>query len=103
MLRSLRNHALAEELPSSVESPPLTPREREIAELIAEGLSNERIAEQLVLTPGTVANHVARILAKLGVQSRVQVAVNVAVQKSNGQSERILALLEKLRQVESAS
>ena len=45
---------------------PLTPREREVAELIAHGLSNEQIALRLVLTAGTVANHVAHILLNWG-------------------------------------
>src|SRR5437879_6909556 len=78
MLRPHLTEPLASVGPASIDSAPLTPREREIAELIAEGLSNERIAERLVLTPGTVANHVAHILDKLGVQSRVQVAVTIA-------------------------
>jgi DNA-binding CsgD family transcriptional regulator len=81
----------------------LTRREREIAELIAEGLSNEQIADRLVLRRGTVANHVAHILDKLGLQSRVQVAVTIAVQKTSRRSERVLALLERLREVDSAS
>jgi DNA-binding CsgD family transcriptional regulator len=53
----------------------LTPRHRELATLIAEGLSNEAIAERLVLTPGTVANHLRSILQRLGFDNRVQVAV----------------------------
>jgi DNA-binding NarL/FixJ family response regulator len=52
----------------------ITPREQEVAELIAHGLSNQQIAERLVLTPGTVANHVGSILSKLGARSRVEVA-----------------------------
>ena len=48
----------------------ITPREQEVAGLIAQGLSNDEIAVRLVLTPGTVANHVAHILAKLGVRTR---------------------------------
>ena len=52
----------------------LTPREREVAELIARGYSNQEIAETLVLTRGTVANHVAHILAKVGAANRTQVA-----------------------------
>jgi DNA-binding CsgD family transcriptional regulator len=87
----------------TTERGPLTPREHQITELIAEGLSNEQIAERLVLSAGTVANHVAHILAKLGLQSRVQVAVNVAARKTTQQSERVLALLERLRQVDTAS
>jgi DNA-binding CsgD family transcriptional regulator len=53
----------------------LTPRHREVATLIAEGLSNEAIAERLVLTPGTVANHLGSILQRLGFENRVQIAV----------------------------
>jgi len=53
----------------------LTPREREIARLIARGLSNRGIADELVISPATVARHVANILAKLGFGSRAQIAV----------------------------
>jgi DNA-binding NarL/FixJ family response regulator len=52
----------------------LTPREREVADLLARGYSNQQIAETLVLVRGTVANHVAHILAKLGAANRTQVA-----------------------------
>ena len=52
----------------------LTAREREVADLVARGYSNRQIADRLVLTPGTVANHIAHILNKLGVDSRVHVA-----------------------------
>src|SRR5919202_2801462 len=52
----------------------LTPREREVADLLARGYSNQQIAEALVLTRGTVANHVAHILGKLGAANRTQVA-----------------------------
>ena len=53
---------------------PLTPREREIAALVAEGLTNPQIAERLAISSGTVRIHVERILGKLGLTSRVQVA-----------------------------
>lgn len=53
----------------------LTPRQREVAALIARGYSNRRIAETLVLEEGTVANHVQHILGRLGVSNRAQVAV----------------------------
>jgi DNA-binding CsgD family transcriptional regulator len=52
----------------------LTPRQREVATLIANGLTNMEIAERLVLTPGTVANHIEHILRRLGYRSRSQVA-----------------------------
>jgi predicted ATPase/DNA-binding CsgD family transcriptional regulator len=52
----------------------LTPREQEIALLIARGLSNRGIADELVISPATAARHVANILTKLGLNSRAQVA-----------------------------
>jgi predicted ATPase/DNA-binding CsgD family transcriptional regulator len=51
-----------------------TPRELEIARLIADGLSNKAIAERLVISPATVARHVANIMLKLGFRSRAQIA-----------------------------
>jgi DNA-binding NarL/FixJ family response regulator len=53
----------------------LTPREREVAALVAEGLSNTEIARRLVISPGTAANHVAHIMRTLRAWNRVQVAV----------------------------
>ncbi len=52
----------------------LTPREREIVALIANGHSNRSIADELVISPATAARHVANILAKLGFSSRAQIA-----------------------------
>ena len=54
---------------------PLTPREREVAALIARGYSNRRIAEALVIAEATALRHVANILSKLEMTSRAQVAV----------------------------
>jgi len=53
----------------------LTAREREVADLIARGLSNSQIAHGLAVTLGTARTHVDHILAKLGMHSRAQVAV----------------------------
>jgi DNA-binding CsgD family transcriptional regulator len=63
-------------VPSTPSGPstPLTPREHEIVTLIAQGLSNRQIADELVISPATAARHVANILAKLGFSSRTQVA-----------------------------
>ncbi|MCH0566229.1 MULTISPECIES: LuxR C-terminal-related transcriptional regulator [unclassified Streptomyces] len=54
--------------------PTLTTRESQVAELIAEGLSDRQIAARLVLSPRTIEGHVQRILAKLDFTSRVQIA-----------------------------
>ncbi len=53
----------------------LTRRQTEVAGLVRQGLTNAEIAEQLVVEPGTVANHVAEILSRLGFRSRTQIAV----------------------------
>jgi DNA-binding NarL/FixJ family response regulator len=52
----------------------LTRRERQVAELIAEGLSNKQIATKLVIAPRTAEGHVEHILTKLGFNSRTQIA-----------------------------
>jgi DNA-binding NarL/FixJ family response regulator len=52
----------------------LTARELEIAALIARGLSNRGIADELVISPATAARHVANIFTKLGFSSRAQLA-----------------------------
>jgi len=53
----------------------LSPRELEIAGLIAEGLSNKEIGEKLFLSNGTVRNHISAILEKTGLEHRTQIAV----------------------------
>ncbi|HUA28848.1 MAG TPA: tetratricopeptide repeat protein [Streptosporangiaceae bacterium] len=65
----------------------LTAREREIAALIARGLSNRAIADELVISPATAARHVANIFTKLGFSSRAQLAAWVAERESQTRRE----------------
>lgn len=53
----------------------LTPREREVFEGLARGLSNAEIASHLILGEGTIKTHVARILAKLELRDRIQAVI----------------------------
>ena len=74
-----------------VAAPPpgtLTVREREVAALVAGGLSNKAIAEELFISPATAARHVANILAKLGFSSRTQIAAWAADQQSGSAGPR---------------
>ncbi len=52
----------------------LTPREREVAVLISDGLTNAELARRLYISPKTAAVHVSNILRKLGVSSRTEVS-----------------------------
>ena len=53
----------------------LTPREVEVLKLVARGLSNDQIADQLIVGENTIRTHLAHILSKLGVRTRVQAVV----------------------------
>ena len=65
---------------SEVVEEPLTPREVQVLELLAEGLANKAIADRLGISDQTVKFHVAAILGKLGVANRTE-AVRVAVRR----------------------
>jgi DNA-binding NarL/FixJ family response regulator len=71
LLTRLRNPPAA----AHEEEDPLSPREHEILELIAEGFTNRQIGERLYLAEKTVKNYVSSILAKLGMERRTQAAV----------------------------
>lgn len=60
----------------------LTTRELEVLSLVAEGLSNQEIAEKLCISPKTTGKHVSNILSKLHLSNRTQVALYVHKQKS---------------------
>jgi DNA-binding CsgD family transcriptional regulator len=63
------------------DAPLLTPREREVAELVAEGLTNGQIARRLNASERTAVSHLERIRAKLGVRSRTEIARLAAERK----------------------
>jgi len=65
----------------------LTPRERQIVSLIAEGQSNRAIGETLGISPATAARHVANIMLKLGYGSRAQIAAWVSREAGRTQHE----------------
>jgi non-specific serine/threonine protein kinase len=79
-------YALSEEVTPSPESPPvrgepdetltdpLSVREREVAALVAQGMSNGQIAQELYLSERTIEHHVSKILRKLGLSSRSQLS-----------------------------
>jgi predicted ATPase/DNA-binding CsgD family transcriptional regulator len=73
---------LAPDGPSAVDV--LTRRERDIAILLARGLTNRQIAQSLVVTEGTAANYVRRVLQRLGFQNRAQVAAWAVEQGLHG-------------------
>ena len=87
-------YALSEDEPELSENPlslvepvdgpvsSLTRREREVATLVARGLTNRQIAQELSISERTAENHVAKILKKLGLRSRAQIA-SLAAQRNS--------------------
>ena len=66
--------------PEPPQGPPVTRRELEILQLVAEGLSNKEIGRRLSITEGTVKNHVHNALEKLGMENRIQAAAYIVRQ-----------------------
>jgi DNA-binding NarL/FixJ family response regulator len=95
LLARVRGHLARSGVPAQApngDAPNLTPREREILALLASGLDQRAIAQELVISSKTVGTHIQRILGKLGVGSRAQA---VAYAHRNG-------LADKSRQLDGA-
>jgi two-component system, OmpR family, sensor kinase len=82
-------------LPSS-----LTAGQRQVAQLIARGFSDEEIAHELALSDGTVGNHVGAILSRLGLGSRAQIASWATAHRLDGAQDRLLVTLERLLEIQ---
>lgn len=73
IMAQLARHSRAAERPVALDR--ITDREREVLQLVGEGLNNAEIAERLFITPLTAKTHVSRIMAKLMVRDRAQLVV----------------------------
>ena len=62
----------------------LTPTERKVVELVAQGLTNPQVAERMFVSPGTVKTHVSHIFGKLDVHSRAELSARAGEQKTGG-------------------
>ena len=78
---------LAARLDASTDPFPLTRREREVAELVGQGLTNREIAARLFISERTAQNHVHHILTKLGLSNRSQIAVWASGRRMSRSSE----------------
>ncbi|MFI1434340.1 LuxR C-terminal-related transcriptional regulator [Streptomyces lydicus] len=81
---ALRESAADEAPRPSAPASRLTPREQQVADLVAEGMSNKEIAAKLVISLRTAEGHVERILSKQGFKSRAQIAIWVTQQTGQG-------------------
>jgi DNA-binding NarL/FixJ family response regulator len=64
----------------------LSPREREVLDLVRQGATNKEIADQLFISVGTVKNHIHHILEKLHLRNRTQIAAYARMRKVAGWS-----------------
>ena len=76
LLSHIAEQAIIRQTPALADAVRMTKREREVIDLIAEGLSNKEIAKQLHLATYTVKSHVHNILEKLALHSRLQIAAH---------------------------
>lgn len=76
LLSHVANQALSRTGPAVLQAVRMTKREREITDLIAEGMSNKEIAQQLNIAIYTVKSHVHNILEKLALHTRLQIAAH---------------------------
>ena len=74
LFSQIARDAVARGRPEVLESVRMTPREREVVNLIAEGLSNKEIAERLRIATYTVRSHVRNVMEKLMLHTRLQIA-----------------------------
>jgi DNA-binding NarL/FixJ family response regulator len=79
MERIVRLKEMCDDIENDTQLSELTPREREVLELLGQGLSNQEIARRLVIEVGTVKNHVHNILKKLDLNSRRDLMVRNSV------------------------
>jgi DNA-binding NarL/FixJ family response regulator len=73
VIREFARRPVRSELAGNLDD--LMPREREVLELLARGLSNAEIAQAFVVSDGTVKTHVASVLRKLGLRDRIQAVI----------------------------
>ncbi|MBV9599722.1 MAG: GAF domain-containing protein, partial [Chloroflexi bacterium] len=81
----------------------LTRRQREIAALVARGYTNGQLADELVLTSGSVANHIQHMLQRLQVDSRAQIAAWAVEHGLTTTQDRLLTTLERMLEIEVTS
>lgn len=74
LFSQIAREAVEREAPAMMESVRMTPRERQVINLIAEGLSNKEIAARLHIAVHTVKSHVRNVMEKLTLHSRLQIA-----------------------------
>ncbi len=81
VLNDVRTEKRAEPNPEAAKIATLTPREREVITLVAEGLKNKQIGERLFISETTVTHHLSSIYSKLGVSDRLELVIYSFAQK----------------------